>query len=326
MSTGTTPPSVVPPAKAADPPAFSFGHWKPYAQLVRLPNVFTALADICLGALAAGALPERWPAFVCLLFASACLYSAGMVWNDFFDYEQDYRERPFRPLPSGKISRRMAATFGTSLLAFGVGFAGLAGATDSSFRMLPLVLAGFLVACILLYDGWLKHTSLGPVAMGACRFFNVLLGLSAGETWAGGFGLHLAFVVGLYIVGVTWFARTEARLSKQSSLTGAAFVILASLIIALPLPAYFPTETASILFPFLYPYLLVALGFLVGIPVYRAIADPSPPLVQSAVKRSIMGLVILDAVLASGVVGAVGLLILVLLLPALYLGRWLYST
>src|SRR6516165_5639238 len=123
MSTGTTPSSAVPPAQAAEPaapPAFSLGHWKPYAQLVRLPNVFTALADICLGALAAGALPDRWPAFVCLLFASACLYSAGMVWNDFFDYDQDYRERPFRPLPSGKISRRMAATFGTSLLAFGV--------------------------------------------------------------------------------------------------------------------------------------------------------------------------------------------------------------
>jgi 4-hydroxybenzoate polyprenyltransferase len=318
-----------PTAEAAAPPLPStslLAHWKPYAQLVRLPNVFTAQADICLGALAAGALPDRWPAFVCLLFASACLYSAGMVWNDFFDYEQDYRERPFRPLPSGKISRRTAATFGTSLLAFGVGFAGLAGATDNSFRILPLVLAGFLVACIMLYDSWLKHTSLGPVAMGACRFFNMLLGLSAAGTWTGGFGIHLAFVVGLYIVGVTWFARTEARLSKQSSLTGAAFVMLASLIIALPLPAYFPADAASLLFPFLYPYLLVALGFLVGIPVYRAIADPSPALVQAAVKRAIMGLVILDAVLAAGVVGAVGLLILVLLVPALYLGRWIYST
>jgi 4-hydroxybenzoate polyprenyltransferase len=301
-------------------------HWKPYAQLVRLPNVFTALADICLGALAAGALPDRWPAFVCLLFASACLYSAGMVWNDFFDYDQDYRERPFRPLPSGKISRRMAAIFGSGLVILGVAFAGVAGLQGDSFRALPLVLAGFLVACILLYDAWLKRTPVGPVAMGACRFFNVLLGLSAAGTWTGGFGLHLAFVVGLYIVGVTWFARTEARLSKQSSLTGAAFVMLASLIIALPLPGYFPPDAASLLFPLLYPYLLVALGFLIGIPVYRAIAEPAPALVQAAVKRAIMGLVVLDAVLATAVAGSVGLLILLLLIPALYLGRWIYST
>ena len=40
-----------------------------YAQLMRLPNVFTAIADIVLGALAAAALPARglrksqtWPA------------------------------------------------------------------------------------------------------------------------------------------------------------------------------------------------------------------------------------------------------------------------
>lgn len=314
------------PTAATSTPPLTLGSplalWKPYAQLVRLPNVFTALADICLGALAAGALPDLWPAFACLLFASACLYSAGMVWNDFFDLDQDYRERPFRPLPSGRVSRGTAAVFGTLLLALGIVFAGLAGLSGDSFRLLPIVLGGCLVAAILLYDSWLKRTAAGPVAMGACRFLNVLLGLSAAEAWRGGFGVHLAFVVGLYIVGVTWFARTEARLSKQSALASAAFVMLASLIIALPLPAYFEADTASILFP----YLLVALGFLVGIPIYRAIADPSPPLVQAAVKRAIMGLVVLDAVLATAVVGSVGLLILILLLPALYLGRWIYST
>src|SRR5207248_5643169 len=80
-----------------------------YAQLVRLPNVPTALADICLGALAAGALPGRWLSFALLLPASACLYCAGMVWNDYFDVEQDRRERPSRPIPSGRMTRREAA-------------------------------------------------------------------------------------------------------------------------------------------------------------------------------------------------------------------------
>jgi hypothetical protein len=37
-------------------------------------------------------------------------------------------------------------------------------------------------------------------------------------------------------------------------------------------------------------------------------------------------LVLLDAILAAGLVGTVGLLVAVLLLPAAYLGRWLYST
>src|SRR5438067_2386375 len=89
--------------------------WRAYAQLVRLPNVFTAMADITLAALATAALRERWPVFVLLLLASSCLYCGGMVWNDVFDVEQDRRERPFRPLPSGRVSRGAAMRFGALL-------------------------------------------------------------------------------------------------------------------------------------------------------------------------------------------------------------------
>src|SRR5262245_6697594 len=98
-----------------------------YAQLIRLPNLPSALSNVCLGALAAGALPSHWLPFVLLLPASACLYCGGMVWNDFFDREQDRRERPDRPIPSGKVSPREAAFLGVILLAAGVLLAGLAG-------------------------------------------------------------------------------------------------------------------------------------------------------------------------------------------------------
>src|SRR5437588_5137547 len=94
-----------------------------YAQLVRLPNLPTALADICLAALA---LVVQFPSadfsalrFVLLLLASGCLYSAGMVWNDYFDQEQDRRERPFRPLPSGRIKPAEAVRLGSGLFLLG---------------------------------------------------------------------------------------------------------------------------------------------------------------------------------------------------------------
>src|SRR6516164_5997283 len=96
---------------------------RPYAQLVRLPNVFTALADITLAALAAHALPEHALTFLILCLASACLYCGGMVWNDVFDVEQDRHERPFRPIASGRVRRPVAVIFGSFLLAAGVGFA-----------------------------------------------------------------------------------------------------------------------------------------------------------------------------------------------------------
>jgi 4-hydroxybenzoate polyprenyltransferase len=250
-----------------------------------------------------------------------------MVWNDYFDQDQDRRERPTRPLPSGQVTPREAVRLGMGLLAAGVCFACLAGLThpkDSAISYLSPVLAVLLVGGILLYDRWLKRTWLGPIGMGLCRFLNVLLGVSV----VGGLmpqGLHLASIVGLYIVGVTWFARTEAKRSNPMALGGAALVMLCSLLLALPLPEYNLERGQS---SPLFPYLLVALGFIVGIPTYQAIRKPVPERVQAGVKRALFGLIILDAILASALAGSWGLVILLLLTPALYLNRkrWLYAT
>jgi 4-hydroxybenzoate polyprenyltransferase len=292
-----------------------------YAQLVRLPNVFTALADIGLGVLATGAALAHWPTYILLLVSSACLYAGGMVWNDFFDVEEDKKDRPFRPIPSGRVSRRAAANCGAALLAAGWGAALLSGWRAG-------LIAGLLVAAILLYDGWLKRTWAGPIAMGTCRFLNVLLGWSAATAagWPWGIGIYLALLVGIYIAGVTWFARTEARTSNQTLLTGAAVLMLGGLVLALPVPVLTADLRAPHATSLLFPYLLVGFGFLVGFPVSRAISRPTPGYVQAAVKRAVLGLVVLDAVLATALVGTVGLVMLVLLPPALYLGRWIYST
>ena len=136
--------------------------------------------------------------------------------------------------------------------------------------------------------------------------------------------LHLAAIVGLYIVGVTWFARTEEGKSNKRHLALAASVVALSLLLALLLRARLASGLGTFAFPF--PYLLVAFGFLVGLPISRAIGDPGPRNVQAAVKRCVLGLVFLDAVLATMFVGLPGLLLLLLLPPALWLGKWVYST
>ena len=85
-----------------------------------------------------------------------------------------------------------------------------------------------------------------------------------------------------------------------------------------------PADASSPLFP----YLLVGLGFFVGFPVVAAVRTPTPARVQAAVKRSLMGLILLDTVLATALAGTVGLVVLVLLAPSVYLNRkkWLYAT
>ncbi len=295
-----------------------------YAQLLRLPNVFTALADIGLAWVAAAVVGSRpgWPVLLLLAAASGCLYLAGMVWNDIFDMEQDRRERPFRPLPSGRVRLQNAAWLGANLLLLGIAFAGAAAWEAGSWN--TILLAVVLALMILVYDGWAKRFWLGPIAMGACRFLNVLLGLSVAAVdpkWAA-VGWHLALVVAVYIAGVTWFARTEAGKSSRAALAGAALVMLASLVLGLLWPAWLPPGTSSPAFP----YLLVGFGFLVGLPVSHAMNRPVPKNVQLAVKRAVLGVIILDAILATALVGVAGLTLMLLWLPARFLGKWLYST
>jgi len=307
-----------------------------YAQLVRLPNTFTAMADIFLGALATGLVLQRWYVLLCLLAASTMLYWSGMIWNDFFDLDQDRKERPGRPLASGRVSLRAALVLGIVLTIGGLVMAFLAGLRyeESSLTLSwrPLGIAITLVIAIFLYDGVFKATWAGPILMGSCRFLNVLLGLSILGTWPPFWGWLLALIIGAYIAGVTWFARTEARESSQSKLIGAAIVILVSLVLALTVPAVLiesPIDGRLAYIPqpsILYPYLLAAFSGFLGLAVLRAIQRPEPSRVQPAVKRAILGLVVLDALLASAFVGSVGLLLAILLIPGMILGHWLYST
>jgi 1,4-dihydroxy-2-naphthoate octaprenyltransferase len=305
--------------------------WRSYAQLVRLPNLPSALADIGLAGLATGLIVARPAVFLLLLTSSACLYLAGMVWNDYFDIDQDRRERPTRPLPSGAVAPRRAALLGGGLMAVGLALAVAAGfalraLNEGASILLPAIVAGLLTLMIFAYDAWLKHTPVGPIAMGSCRSLNILLGFTLAGSLRVGWplGPHLAAAVGIYIVGVTWLARTEARVTSKSSLIGAALVVLAAFALALAVPAYRRADTASVVFP----YLLVGLGFFIGFPLWRAIANPTPATVQGAVRRCLMGLILFDTALATGAAGSIGLVLLVLMGPSVYLNtrRWLYAT
>lgn len=297
------------------------GTIKSYAQLLRLPNVFTAFGDILMAAMAVGATADHVPAVVLLTAASGCLYLAGMVWNDLFDRDEDARTRPFRPIPSGRVPVRSAVTLAIALTLLGNVFAGIVSVVTE--QVAPTIVAAVLTLAILLYDRWLKRTVLGPLAMGLCRFLNVFLGASligwdSFSPWI----LHLAAVVGLYIVGVTWFARKEEGTSPTAQLKLSTIVIIAALLLAVALPIHRPAGSVTPLSLFG----LVAFGVYVVLALVRAIRTQSPQDVQFSVKRSILGLIVLDALLAVIAAGPPGLTLLLLLPPARWLGRTIYST
>ena len=307
-----------------------------YLRLLRIANVFTALADVMMGY----ALVQRElapiPPLVGLLAASALLYCAGMVLNDVFDVEVDRRERPQRPLPSGRISLRTARILGFALL-----LAGLAAGWGTAVAVqVPAwrsgLVATLLAASILAYDGGMKATRLGPLTMGTCRFLNVLLGASSGP-WAADGGVFLgcqpyvlvaAGGLGVYVAGVTWFARRETESSVGWHLAGAMLVMLAGIGLLGLLHYSFPTTFRPALPDRRWWWLMLAL---LGLPIARrcvtTVADPTPQRVQVAVKHGLLSIIVLDAAVtfvAAGWYDAV--MVLGLLLPAVLLGRWVYST
>jgi len=300
---------------------------------MRLPNVFTAVADVAMGYLFVHRAVDQPGALACLIAASAALYTAGMVLNDVFDFEIDAKERPFRPLPSGQISLAAAQALGFTLLVIGVALGWLAGFLPGVTVGLPWrsgLVASMLAASVLTYDGFLKNTPIGPLAMGACRFLNVLLAMSTApldrQALVLGFGpgeLLAAAGIGAYIVGVTWFARSEAGASRGPILL-AAMLIMACGVVILGASAVYARLHVD---PQVYWLLLTLLSFTVLRRCGTAAFDPKPQKVQLAVKHSILSLIWLDAATALAVAGPVyGIAVAALLIPALLLGRWVYST
>lgn len=314
-----------------------------WLRLCRAPNVFTALADVSMGYLVARHALDEIGVFVCLVGSSACLYTAGMVLNDVFDVEIDRKERPFRPLPSGQIGLKTAAVFGFGLLLAGIilgATAGLASLTEDAVAI-PCrsgAIALLIAVCVLLYNGFLKKTPLGPLGMGLCRFFNVLLGFSAAQIASGPSWLMsyepvqvlAAAGIGLYIVGVTWFARGEAGRSPLVNLLGGMAVMAAGIGLVAWWGSLNRANQAILGNNATYAFwLLLAVMFLVGQRrCLEAVFDPQPVLVQAAIKQCILSLILFDAAITAFGTGRpeFGLGVAMLLVPTMFLGRWVYST
>jgi len=302
--------------------------WYTYLELVRLPNVFTAAADVVMGYLFVREISgpsDRWTLGL-LVTASSLFYAGGVVLNDLFDLAHDTRHRPERPLPSGRVSPATATRLGWGLLSLGVAAACVAAAVSGNLR--PGVVAGVLAVCIVGYNARVKRTPLGAPMMGSCRMLNVLLGMSVaagslqGEHWL------VAGAVGTYIAGVTWFSRSEAVRSSRVHLALATGVMMLGIGMLAWLPAWSERVLPQIRQqPDRWALFMVLLGALIAWRCLRAILDPIPARVQMAVKQSILSLVILDAAACYAVRDVYGALaVLVLLLPAMYFGSWIRST
>ncbi|MEU9568769.1 SCO3242 family prenyltransferase [Streptomyces massasporeus] len=198
-------PTAAPRATAGDtPPCACPGRshrGRAWAELLRLPALFSVPGDALAGAAATGAAPNSRTLLA--IGSSLCLYEAGMALNDWADRDVDAVERPHRPLPSGRIRPAAALTAACALTGAGLALAARAGRP-------ALVVAAPLAATVWAYDLGLKHTSAGPVAMGTARGLDLLLGAAA---TSGGTrpALPSAALLGTHTLAVTTVSRQEAQ-------------------------------------------------------------------------------------------------------------------
>jgi 4-hydroxybenzoate polyprenyltransferase len=260
-----------------------------------------------------------------------------VVLNDVFDLEIDRRERPERPLPSGRVAPAAAGRLGWRLLVLGV----LLGSATVFFvgHFRPGVAAALLAACIVLYDARLKQTPLGPVAMGACRTLNIFLGMNVldaplrTDQWLAAGG------VGVYVAGVTWFARREASESSRLQLTLSTMVMGLGIAMLAAFPAFSHRAGGAWIHVVAGDggpmqrtlenwYLLTGLlGLMIVWRCFWAVIEPIPLRVRIAVAQCVLSIVMLDALACYAVRGvAWACVILLFLLPAMFLGRWIETT
>ncbi|WP_447041399.1 SCO3242 family prenyltransferase [Streptomyces sp. DSM 118878] len=301
-----------------------------WAELLRLPALFTVPGDALAGAATTGLTPNRRTLLA--ITSSLCLYEAGMALNDWADQAQDAVERPERPLPSGRIAPPAALAAATALTAAGLTAAARAGRP-------ALAVAGALAGTVWAYDLGLKHTPAGPAAMAAARGLDLLLGATAtagpGDRRPTRAALPSATALATHTLAVTVVSRREAQ--GGSSAAPLAALVVAGVVGRLVgggapgavngapgdredgsgahggdsgsrvrhAPSLGTADTRVAPRQVLRAALALAYVGTAAKPLFHAVLNPSPPLTQRAVGGGIRAMIPLQAALAARA-GAVG--------------------
>jgi hypothetical protein len=292
-----------------------------YLVLVRLPNLFTLPSNILVGMATVSSLAftlTSFTQFLLLVTISVLLYCVGIVLNDLYDFDIDKKERPNRPLPSGKISRRSAIV----LVAI---FSTLALILSLQVSFSTLVISSILFSVIFGYDKYLKNTHAGPFTIASARVMNILLGTSVSLRSVDSFSdiVTLTFVLIItfvYVSLIGFISKYEVHGFSDNTkllLPPAIVAIVISSIILFSLMGFFKLESLIILSLF---------SFIMIISFSRIYRRDSG-MTQQIVRNMILSIIVLDSTFLTGIIGIeLGLVVLTLMAPLLVLANKMYMT
>jgi hypothetical protein len=294
-------------------------NFRDYLILVRLPNLFTLPSNILVGFVIVSALTQTTYVQVLLLVTISILhYCVGIILNDLCDFNIDKKERPYRPLPSGKISRKIAIALVTI-------FSFLALTLSLIVGIPTLVISSILFAIIFGYDRYLKNTWAGPFTIASARVMNIMLGVSVNINSASSNPqfVILTFVLTITLVYVSligYMSRYEIHGFSNNVklfLTPAIIAMIISSIILFTLTGFFKYDSLVIL----------ALFSFIMFVTFHKIHKKDSLGIQQIIQNMILSIIVLDSTFLSGIRGIeMGLIVLVLLAPMLVFAKKMYIT
>ncbi len=282
----------------------------PYLRLIRIPNGFTAIADSWAGYIIhTGMDGVSYVTLIYLALASFCLYSAGIILNDLHDQPVDSQCNPNRPLPSGVINRTQAIALMTFLMT-------IAGVVCFALGLIPLIIGFFLGISIFMYDIVFKKSRSAPLWMGACRMFNMMLGMSAATVR---FYAHPYIIIPiLLLVYVLLLSLAATRENDRRKGSFFCFGLILWIILTYGLSYFFEMVTKNIGSFYLGVWIVIG-GFIF---IYQRLND-SVKAYRMMIVFFIFSIPAVDAIFTAGILGnGAGLLILASLIPTIILAPY----
>ncbi len=266
-------------------PAAPLSRAAAWLRLGRVSNLPTVWTNVLAAASLAGGLPAGAAAEV--VAAMSLFYVGGMFLNDACDRAIDARERPSRPIPSGRVAARTVFAAGFALLGLGLALMARQGPG-------ALAAAAGLAALIVAYDVHHKGFSLSPVVMGGCRAALYVAAAAAAGNATATPVLAGALAVFAHVVGLTYAARQES-LDRIGALWPLAILALGPVTALVLAVTAGPAGLAAGLLACL---LLAA----IDLSAIRLLRDPARPgRVPAAVTRLIAAISLVDAALVAPV-------------------------
>jgi len=276
--------------------------FKDFFQLIRFPGIFTAFSNVLIGYFFSFNLEIIYLPF--LLAISGLLFCSGMIFNDYFDYSIDKKERSFRPLPSGKLSKSTALLIAIVFLILANIFAFFIG---SDTLLVSLILSSL----VFFYNFKLKSFSfLGFLSLSIIRMLNVLLGFSISSISIE--FLQYMIPIGIFVFGISILAKNEMKsnLLIYNKLNQIFVLLTISFVSVLVINNF---ELDSLIFLLLFSFFSVCSLFLKKI--------------QNKITFQLLLIILLDSVLISFFVPpAFAILVLLMIIPSYIISKKLYIT